>query len=81
MGEKEGHTAMTGTCPLVSPTVIKCPQPKALDEFTIIQDLQPQYQFRDYFIATCKQGYQLVEVSAGADRGEPPGVQEGTEIV
>ncbi|XP_005338361.2 complement C1r subcomponent [Ictidomys tridecemlineatus] len=41
--------------------IIKCPQPKPLDEFTIIQKLQPQYQFRDYFIATCKQGYQLVE--------------------
>uniref|UniRef100_A0A8C5KSW4 Complement C1r subcomponent n=1 Tax=Jaculus jaculus TaxID=51337 RepID=A0A8C5KSW4_JACJA len=41
--------------------IIKCPQPKALDEFTVIQDLQPQYQFRDYFIATCKQGYQLME--------------------
>lgn len=50
--------------PPVSPTVIKCPQPKTLDEFTIIQDLQPQYQFRDYFIVTCKQGYQLVEVRA-----------------
>ncbi|KAM6216247.1 complement C1r subcomponent [Rhynchocyon petersi] len=43
--------------------IIKCPQPKTLDEFTIIQDLQPQYQFRDYFIATCKQGYQLMEGS------------------
>ncbi|XP_021046472.1 complement C1r subcomponent [Mus pahari] len=41
--------------------IIKCPQPKALDEFTIIQDMQPQYQFRDYFIVTCKQGYQLME--------------------
>ncbi|GAB1291266.1 Complement C1r-A subcomponent [Apodemus speciosus] len=41
--------------------IIKCPQPKPLDEFTIIQDLQPQYQFRDYFIVTCKQGYQLME--------------------
>ncbi|XP_077026035.1 complement C1r subcomponent isoform X2 [Tamandua tetradactyla] len=41
--------------------VIKCPQPKTLDEFSIIQDLQPQYQFRDYFIVTCKQGYQLME--------------------
>ncbi|XP_012922746.1 complement C1r subcomponent [Heterocephalus glaber] len=41
--------------------IIKCPQPKPLDEFTIIQNLQPQYQFRDYFIVTCKQGYQLVE--------------------
>uniref|UniRef100_A0A8C8ZLV4 Complement C1r n=1 Tax=Prolemur simus TaxID=1328070 RepID=A0A8C8ZLV4_PROSS len=41
--------------------IIKCPQPKTLDKFTIIQDLQPQYQFRDYFIVTCKQGYQLVE--------------------
>lgn len=46
------------------PTVIKCPQPKTLDKFTIIQNLQPQYQFRDYFIATCQQGYQLVEVRA-----------------
>lgn len=42
-------------------SIIKCPQPKTLDEFTIIQNLQSQYQFRDYFIATCKQGYQLVE--------------------
>lgn len=41
--------------------IIKCPQPKPLDDFTIIQNLQPQYQFRDYFIVTCKQGYQLVE--------------------
>ncbi|KAF5912397.1 hypothetical protein HPG69_004067 [Diceros bicornis minor] len=41
--------------------VIKCPQPKTLDEFTIIQNPQAQYQFRDYFIATCKQGYQLME--------------------
>ncbi|XP_024588879.1 complement C1r subcomponent isoform X1 [Neophocaena asiaeorientalis asiaeorientalis] len=41
--------------------IIKCPQPKTLDSFTIIQDLQPQYEFRDYFIATCKQGYQLME--------------------
>ncbi|XP_054552434.1 complement C1r subcomponent [Talpa occidentalis] len=41
--------------------IIKCPQPKTLDEFTIIQNLQPQYQFRDYYIATCKQGYQLIE--------------------
>ncbi|KAM5262594.1 complement C1r subcomponent [Ctenodactylus gundi] len=41
--------------------VIKCPQPKPRDEFTIIQDLQPQYQFRDYFIVTCKPGYQLTE--------------------
>lgn len=40
---------------------IKCPQPKTLDEFTIIQQPQAQYQFRDYFIATCKQGYQLME--------------------
>ncbi|XP_036314529.1 complement C1r subcomponent [Pipistrellus kuhlii] len=42
-------------------SIIKCPQPKTLDEFTIIQSLQPQYQFRDYFIVTCKQGYQLME--------------------
>lgn len=56
--------ALKQTCPVFSPTVIKCPQPKTLDEFTIIQNLQPQYQFRDYFIASCKQGYQLVEVRA-----------------
>uniref|UniRef100_G1M4X4 Complement C1r subcomponent n=2 Tax=Ailuropoda melanoleuca TaxID=9646 RepID=G1M4X4_AILME len=41
--------------------IIKCPQPQTLDKFTIIQDLQPQYQFRDYFIVTCQPGYQLVE--------------------
>uniref|UniRef100_A0A2K5VBR4 Complement C1r subcomponent n=1 Tax=Macaca fascicularis TaxID=9541 RepID=A0A2K5VBR4_MACFA len=41
--------------------IIKCPQPKTLDEFTVIQNLQPQYQFSDYFIATCKLGYQLIE--------------------
>uniref|UniRef100_A0A8D1USM2 Complement C1r n=1 Tax=Sus scrofa TaxID=9823 RepID=A0A8D1USM2_PIG len=41
--------------------IIKCPQPKTLDTFTVIQDLQPQYEFRDYFIASCKQGYQLME--------------------
>lgn len=57
-------------CPLLSPTVIKCPQPKTLDSFTIIQDLQPQYEFRDYFIATCKQGYQLMEVRATAEGKE-----------
>lgn len=41
--------------------IIKCPQPKTLDKFTIIPNLQPQYQFRDYFLATCKPGYQLME--------------------
>ncbi|XP_045151940.1 complement C1r subcomponent [Echinops telfairi] len=41
--------------------IIKCPQPKTLDEFTMIRDLQPKYQFRDYFIASCKQGYELME--------------------
>ncbi|KAM6162280.1 complement C1r subcomponent [Erethizon dorsatum] len=41
--------------------IIKCPLPKPLDEFTIIQNPQAQYQFRDYFIVTCKQGYQLME--------------------
>ncbi|XP_044535016.1 complement C1r subcomponent [Gracilinanus agilis] len=41
--------------------VIKCPQPKALDEFTVINNLQSQYQFRDYLIVTCKLGYQLTE--------------------
>lgn len=62
-GERR-QVALKQMYPPVSPTVIKCPQPKTLDEFTIIQDLQPQYQFRDYFIVTCKQGYQLVEVRA-----------------
>ncbi|XP_074125190.1 complement C1r subcomponent isoform X1 [Sminthopsis crassicaudata] len=41
--------------------IIKCPQPKTLDEFTIISNPQQQYQFRDYLIVTCKTGYQLTE--------------------
>uniref|UniRef100_A0A4X2JTE3 complement subcomponent C1r n=1 Tax=Vombatus ursinus TaxID=29139 RepID=A0A4X2JTE3_VOMUR len=41
--------------------VIKCPQPKALDELTIINNPQQHYQFRDYLIVTCKSGYQLTE--------------------
>lgn len=41
--------------------IIKCPQPKTLDKFSIIQNPQPVYQFRDYVIVTCKEGYQLVE--------------------
>lgn len=69
--------ALTRACPLASPTVIKCPQPKALDEFTIIQDPQPQYQFRDYFIVTCKQGYQLIEVR---DQGEILWVSQEEEM-
>ena len=63
-------------CPPLSLTVIKCPQPKTLDSFTIIQDLQPQYEFRDYFIATCKQGYQLTEVRATAEGKELAQQQE-----
>lgn len=43
--------------------IIKCPQPKTLDKFTIIENLQSQYEYRDYFIASCKPGYQLVEGS------------------
>ncbi|XP_055962811.1 complement C1r subcomponent [Sorex fumeus] len=41
--------------------IIKCPQPKTRDEFSIIQNPQSVYQFRDYIIVTCKEGYQLVE--------------------
>ncbi|XP_072509958.1 complement C1r subcomponent [Notamacropus eugenii] len=41
--------------------VIKCPQPKALDVFTVINNPQQQYQFRDYIIVSCKPGYQLTE--------------------
>ncbi|XP_042524453.1 complement C1r subcomponent [Dipodomys spectabilis] len=40
---------------------VKCPQPKALDDFTIIEKLKLLYEYRDYFVATCKQGYQLVK--------------------
>ena len=57
------------TCPLVSLTVIKCPQPKTLDSCTIIQDLQPLYHFKDRFTATCKEGYQLMEVRPRAEGG------------
>ncbi|XP_043823790.1 complement C1r subcomponent [Dromiciops gliroides] len=41
--------------------VMKCLQPKSLDEFTIINNLQQQYQFRDYLIVSCKTGYELTE--------------------
>ncbi|XP_074050628.1 complement C1r subcomponent [Macrotis lagotis] len=41
--------------------VIKCPQPKTRDEFTVINNPQKQYQYRDYLIVTCKTGYQLTE--------------------
>lgn len=40
---------------------IRCPQPVPNDKFTIIKDLQPQYQFRDYFIVSCMTGYRLME--------------------
>ncbi|XP_062985014.1 complement C1r subcomponent isoform X2 [Elgaria multicarinata webbii] len=39
---------------------IRCPQPVPNDEFTVIKDLQPLYQFEDYFIVKCKTGYNLM---------------------
>lgn len=43
-------------------TEIRCPQPIPKDQFTIIRDLQPVYKFQDYFIVSCKTGYNLMEV-------------------
>ncbi|XP_027537201.1 complement C1r subcomponent [Neopelma chrysocephalum] len=40
---------------------IRCPQPVPRDQFTIIRDLQPVYQFQDYFVVSCKTGYNLME--------------------
>ncbi|XP_044305612.1 complement C1r subcomponent isoform X2 [Varanus komodoensis] len=40
---------------------IRCPQPVPNDEFTIIRELQPVYRFQDYFIVSCRTGYNLVE--------------------
>ncbi|XP_062450097.1 complement C1r subcomponent [Rhea pennata] len=40
---------------------IRCPQPVPGDQFTIIRDLQPVYQFQDYFIVSCKTGYNLMK--------------------
>ncbi|NXL14786.1 C1R protein, partial [Setophaga kirtlandii] len=40
---------------------IRCPQPVPRDQFTIIRDLQPVYQFQDYVVVSCKTGYDLVE--------------------
>ncbi|NXP50868.1 C1R protein, partial [Heliornis fulica] len=40
---------------------IRCPQPVPLDQFTIIADMQPVYEFQDYFIVRCKTGYNLIE--------------------
>uniref|UniRef100_A0A674G899 Complement C1r n=1 Tax=Taeniopygia guttata TaxID=59729 RepID=A0A674G899_TAEGU len=40
---------------------IRCPQPVPRDPFTIIRDLQPLYQFQDYFVVSCKTGYNLME--------------------
>uniref|UniRef100_A0A8B9Q597 complement subcomponent C1r n=1 Tax=Apteryx owenii TaxID=8824 RepID=A0A8B9Q597_APTOW len=40
---------------------IRCPQPMPRDQFTIIRDLQPMYQFQDYFIVSCKTGYNLMK--------------------
>ncbi|XP_014459446.1 complement C1r subcomponent [Alligator mississippiensis] len=40
---------------------IRCPQPVPRDEFTVIKNPQPVYQFRDYFIVSCQKGYRLTE--------------------
>uniref|UniRef100_A0A8D0HFR2 complement subcomponent C1r n=1 Tax=Sphenodon punctatus TaxID=8508 RepID=A0A8D0HFR2_SPHPU len=40
---------------------VRCPQPVPRDQFTLIKDLQPLYQYRDYFIVSCKTGYDLME--------------------
>ncbi|XP_063250223.1 complement C1r subcomponent [Prinia subflava] len=40
---------------------IRCPQPVPQDQFTIIRDLQPVYQFQDYFVVSCKTGYNLMK--------------------
>ncbi|XP_063150728.1 complement C1r subcomponent [Candoia aspera] len=40
---------------------IRCPQPVPNDAFTIIKDPQPQYRYQDYFIVSCKTGYNLME--------------------
>ncbi|PKK30456.1 complement component 1, r subcomponent [Columba livia] len=40
---------------------MRCPQPVPRDQFTIIRDPQPVYQFQDYFIVSCKTGYNLME--------------------
>ncbi|NWZ73851.1 C1R protein, partial [Acrocephalus arundinaceus] len=40
---------------------IRCPQPVPRDQFTIIRDLQPVYQFQDYFVVSCKTGYNLMK--------------------
>ncbi|NXO03638.1 C1R protein, partial [Rhinopomastus cyanomelas] len=40
---------------------IRCPQPVPQDQFTIIRDLQPVYHFQDYFVVSCKTGYNLME--------------------
>ncbi|NXR25852.1 C1R protein, partial [Cinclus mexicanus] len=40
---------------------IRCPQPIPRDQFTIIRDLQPVYRFQDYFVVSCKTGYNLME--------------------
>ncbi|KAL2311380.1 hypothetical protein Nmel_003081 [Mimus melanotis] len=40
---------------------IRCPQPVPRDQFTIIRDLQPVYRFQDYFVVSCKTGYNLME--------------------
>ncbi|KAI6080013.1 Complement C1r subcomponent isoform X2 [Aix galericulata] len=42
---------------------IRCPQPVPLDQFTVIRDLQPVYRYQDYFIVTCKTGYNLMKGS------------------
>ncbi|XP_042300078.1 complement C1r-A subcomponent-like, partial [Sceloporus undulatus] len=41
---------------------IRCPQPVPNDDSTIIKAPQPIYRYQDYFIVTCKTGYNLMEV-------------------
>ncbi|NXR06015.1 C1RA protein, partial [Semnornis frantzii] len=40
---------------------IPCPQPVPRDPFSIIKDPQPVYRFQDYFIVSCKTGYNLMQ--------------------
>ncbi|XP_038623874.1 complement C1r subcomponent [Tachyglossus aculeatus] len=44
-----------------SSKAVQCPRPVPRDQFTVIRDPQPLYEYRDYFIAACKTGYQLNE--------------------
>lgn len=53
------NSSLTLSCSL---TEIRCPQPVPQDQFTVIRDLQPLYEFQDYFVVSCKTGFNLVEV-------------------